>query len=154
MTFKSSQTHTEQIFIDLQILNITKLNDYLTSLLMFRYHHLNNLATFFTNFFITNKKIHKYNTRNSSKFHEPHQRTNYAKHSLSVKGVSVWNNLDSSLTTISAHGIFTPGNPKYTSYITNSMFYITCTSLTSLNVNRYVALYFYSLYYYINSFKL
>jgi hypothetical protein len=32
--------------------------------------------------------------------------TTSSTHALSVKGVNIWNNLDSSLTTISAHRIF------------------------------------------------
>jgi hypothetical protein len=42
MTFKSYSEHTEQIFRDLEILNIEEKNDYLTSIFMFRYHHLGN----------------------------------------------------------------------------------------------------------------
>ena len=37
MTFKSYFDHTERIFNDLKILNLYKLNEYLTSLFMFRY---------------------------------------------------------------------------------------------------------------------
>jgi hypothetical protein len=33
--------HSESIFKDLNILNIFKINDYLTALFMFRYRHLN-----------------------------------------------------------------------------------------------------------------
>ena len=42
MTFKSYLEHTEPIFCDLKILNIYKINDYLTSLFMFRYHYIKN----------------------------------------------------------------------------------------------------------------
>jgi hypothetical protein len=41
MTFKSYFDHSEPIFKDLNILNIFEINDYLTALFMFRYHHLN-----------------------------------------------------------------------------------------------------------------
>jgi hypothetical protein len=47
MTFQSNFSHTEKIFIDLQILNLSKSNNYLTSLFMFRYHHLNNSSQTF-----------------------------------------------------------------------------------------------------------
>jgi hypothetical protein len=46
MTFKSYLDHTEKLFEDLYILTLNKLNDYLTSLFMYRYHHLNNLQEF------------------------------------------------------------------------------------------------------------
>ena len=42
MTFSSHLEHSEKIFQHLEILDINKLNDYLTSLFMFRYHHLKN----------------------------------------------------------------------------------------------------------------
>jgi hypothetical protein len=40
MTFKGYFDHTEPIFNELQILNIYKINDYLTSLFMVKYFHL------------------------------------------------------------------------------------------------------------------
>ena len=40
MTFKSYFDHSEPIFNDLQILNLYKINYYLTSIFMFRYFHL------------------------------------------------------------------------------------------------------------------
>ena len=43
MMFKSYSDHTEPIFCDLNILNLYKLNEYLTSLFVFRYFHLHNL---------------------------------------------------------------------------------------------------------------
>jgi hypothetical protein len=59
MTFQSSFSHTEKIFIDLlhEILDFSKLNNYLTSLFMFRHHHLNNLSKFLTNVFISTTKF-------------------------------------------------------------------------------------------------
>ena len=93
MTFKSYFEHTEPIFQKLQILNIYKVNDYLTSLFMFRYFHLQNLPEIFTNYFLTNKEIHNYNTRNSSSLrYKKCYRTNYTKHTLANKGTDVWNN--------------------------------------------------------------
>jgi beta-xylosidase len=65
---------------------------------MFRYHQLNNLPDFFKNYFVTNNQIHEHikshNTRNASKLHECYKRTNYVnyvKHTLSNKGIDVWN---------------------------------------------------------------
>ena len=66
MTFQSYFDHTEPIFNDLKILNLYKLNDFLTSLFMFRYFHLQNLPEIFNKYFLTNKEIHNYNTRNAS----------------------------------------------------------------------------------------
>ena len=57
MTFKSYFDHTEPIFNDLKILNLYKLNDFLTSLFMFRHFHLQNLPEIFNKYFLTNKNI-------------------------------------------------------------------------------------------------
>jgi hypothetical protein len=43
MTFKSYLEHSEPIFKDLNILDIFKINDYLTALFMFRYHQIKEL---------------------------------------------------------------------------------------------------------------
>ena len=97
MTFNSYLEHNEPILRDLEILNISKINNYLTSLFMFWYHHLNNLPETFTNYFVINNQIHQHNTRNASQLHKPYKITNYAKHTLSNKGVNVWNELDSTV---------------------------------------------------------
>ena len=90
MTFSSHLDHSEKIFQHLNILNLNKLNDYLTSRFMFRYHHLKNLPEFFSaDYYTSNSQIHEHNTRNSMKLHKSYQRTNYVKHSLSNKGVDI-----------------------------------------------------------------
>ena len=93
MTFKSYTEHSEPLFNKLNILSIKKINDFLTSLFMFRYHNLNNLPKYFTNYSVTNNKIHDHNTRNASKLHKSYSRTNYVKHSLCNNGVDIWNKL-------------------------------------------------------------
>ena len=70
---------------------------------MFRYmHHLNNLPDFFKNYFVTNNQIHEHNTRNASKLHKCYKRTNYVKHTLSNKGVDVWNSLETKLNEVNS----------------------------------------------------
>lgn len=64
---------------------------------MFQYYHLKNLPEVFTNYFVTNNQIHHHNTRNASKLHKSYIRTNYVKHSLSNKGLDIWNDLDTKL---------------------------------------------------------
>jgi hypothetical protein len=46
MTFNSYLAHSEPIFKDLKILDIYKINDYLISLFMFRYHYAKNLPEY------------------------------------------------------------------------------------------------------------
>ena len=106
MTFKSYLEHSEPIFKDLNILDIFKINDYLTALFMFRYHHLNNLPDFFKNYFLINNQIHEHNTRNAPKLHKCYKRTNYVKHTLSNKGVDVWNSLETKLNQINSYNTF------------------------------------------------
>ena len=113
MTFNSYFEHTQPIFQELHILNIYKVNDYLTCLFMFRYFHLQNLPEIFTNYFLTNREIHKYNTRNSSSLHKQCYRTNYAKHTLAIKGTDVWNNLPTHYKKIKFDGTFKKTIKKY-----------------------------------------
>ena len=65
MTFKSYFEHTEPIFQELQILNIYKVNDYLTSLFMFRYFHLQNLPEIKKSI-TTTLEIHHLCTKNAT----------------------------------------------------------------------------------------
>ena len=51
MTFNSYLAHSEPIFKGLKILDIYKINDYLISLFMFRYHYAKNLPEVFTDYF-------------------------------------------------------------------------------------------------------
>ena len=52
MTFKSYLEHSDPIFSNLKILNICKINNYLTSLFMFRYHYIKNLPEVFENYIL------------------------------------------------------------------------------------------------------
>ncbi len=95
MTFKSYSDHTEPIFNDLKILNLYKLNEYLTSSFMFRFFHLHNLPEIFTNYFMTNKDILS------------------NKHTLANKGIDVWNNLPLQYKEIRSFPIFKTAMKKY-----------------------------------------
>ena len=66
MTSKSYTEHSEPLFNKLNTLSIKKINNFLASLFMFRYHNLNNLPKYFTNYYVTNNKIHDHITRNAS----------------------------------------------------------------------------------------
>ena len=59
VTFKSHLEHTKPMFKELGILNIFQINDNLTAIFMFQYHHLQNLLEVFENYFVTNNEIHK-----------------------------------------------------------------------------------------------
>ena len=94
MTFKSYLEHAEPMFKELGIFNIFQINDNLTAILMFRYHHLQNLPEIFENCFFTNDQIHQHKTRNKSKLYKYFKRTNYLKYTLRSKGINLWNELE------------------------------------------------------------
>ena len=89
--FKSYFEHGIPIFNELKILELQKINLYLTSLFMFGYFNLQNLPEMFENYFSKNNYFHAYNTRSSLLMHKKYKRTNYTKHFLSCKGIDVWN---------------------------------------------------------------
>jgi hypothetical protein len=106
ITFKSYTEHTEPLFRNLEILNFENINDYLICLFMFRCYYLENLPEVFSNYFTRNDEIHHYNTRTSSQLHKSYKRTNYAKQTLSDKGVNIWNKLDCNYKNIKSYTTF------------------------------------------------
>lgn len=113
MTFKSYFEHSEPLFNDLQILDLYKINSYLTCLFMFRYYNLQNLPEMFENYFSKNNEFHSYNTRSSSLLHKTYKRTNYTKHSLACKGIDVWNGLDNHYKKTGSYSTFKTKIKKY-----------------------------------------
>ena len=99
--FKSYSEHSEPLFNEAKILNIEKINDFLTSLFMFRYHYLDHLPKYFTNYYVTNNKIHEHNTRN------------IVKHSLHNKGVNIWNGLNTDLKNLKSYCTFKKKSKNY-----------------------------------------
>ena len=73
---------------------------------MSRYHYFKNLPEVFTNYFVSNNQIHHHNSRNVSKLHKPYKRTNYVKHTLSNKGVDIWNGLDVNIKNTKSYNIY------------------------------------------------
>ena len=80
---------------------------------MFRYFHLHNLPEIFTDYFLSKKDIHNYNTRNGALLHKKFNRTNYNKHTLANKGTDVWNNLPLQYKEIRSLPIFKATLKKY-----------------------------------------
>ena len=80
---------------------------------MFRYHYLNNLPKYFTNYYVTNNKVHDHNTQNASKLHKSYSRTNYVKHSLCNNGVDIWNKLTPDLKNTKSYDIFKKKSKNY-----------------------------------------
>ena len=105
--FKSYSDHSEPLFLELKILNVYKINDYLCSIFMYRFfYYQNNLPGFYCDYFKQNSELHNYNTRNSTKLHVNFQRTNYRKYTVFNKGVSIWNGLNENIKNIKLYFSF------------------------------------------------
>ena len=106
MTFKSYSDHTKPIFSNLKILNLYNINEYLTSLFVFRYFIYIALPEIFKDYFVVNKDIHNNNTRHASLLHEKCYRKYYNKHTLSTKGIVAWNNIPLRYKEIRSYALF------------------------------------------------
>ena len=106
ITFKSYLEHTDPLFQSLKILNIFKINDYLSCLFMYRFKKQQNLPEFFYGYFTQNNDVHHYNTRNANKLHVNYSRTNYAKHTIVNKGFNIWNSPDQNICNITSYLTF------------------------------------------------
>jgi hypothetical protein len=108
MSFKSNFDHTDPIFLDLKILTIPKINDYLTLLFMYCYHKTEHLPIIFNNLFVNNSDIHHYKTRNASNLHKKYRRTNDVNHSLAIVKVLIFGliKLDIRLKSINSFIVF------------------------------------------------
>ena len=73
---------------------------------MYRYYHLKNLLEAFENYFITNNEIHNYSTRNATKLHKCCKKTNYVVHTLSNKGIDLWNTLDPNHKIVKSYNVY------------------------------------------------
>ena len=92
----------------IHIRNFDDINNEAIALFMFRYFN-NNLPSSFNGFFCLNKHVHYYNKRSSINVHKTadkiQARTNYQKHSIKCKGVSIWNNWPKSIKEIKAFNL-------------------------------------------------
>ena len=88
--FKSYTDHSEPLFLDLKILDIYKINDYLCSIFMYRFNYCQNLSDFYSNYFKQNNEFHSYNTRNSTKLQVSYKRTIITANILSSTKASLY----------------------------------------------------------------
>jgi len=84
--------HTFDLFRQVRILNIVKINILQTGIFMFRYIH-KALPLNFKDYFTFSNEIHNRNTRTKETFRPVRFRTNYRKHSIRHSGPMTWNNL-------------------------------------------------------------
>ena len=102
MTFSKFDTHSNPLFIRLDILKFTDLITFQTAQFMFKFK--NSLApSAFDEFFTPVAHVHTYNTRlaSQSSYYLPSIRTNYGKFNIRYCGPKVWNSLDRTLKSMS-----------------------------------------------------
>jgi len=98
MTFANYNAHTNPLFINLNILKLTDLIFFQTTLFMHDFYS-NNLPISFKSFFNPVNQKHSYNTRLASKssYSLPKARTNYGKFNIKFAGAKIWNEIDESM---------------------------------------------------------
>ena len=84
------RTSTAPLFEDLNILNMAQINKYLVGQMMYRYH-IGELPDVFSNFFMYNRSVHHYDTRQSNQLHLPKFKTCLGMRSLAYWGAELWN---------------------------------------------------------------
>lgn len=99
--------HTLPLFYKFKILSIYDINKHQTGTFMFKYFNRRNLLPpYFKDYFILNKEVHGYNTRNANKIHLEKARTTARQFSLKYYGPVYWNSLNPSLIETSSISIF------------------------------------------------
>ena len=81
--------HSEPIFKNLKLLNLSEIYVYFVQLFMFKYHH-GILPPVFDNLFILNRSVHSHETRQINHLHVP-LRTNLMSKTVRITGVSLYN---------------------------------------------------------------
>lgn len=82
-------SHTKQLFLDLNLLNVPQIRTYQIGEFMFRYDR-GLLPPAYNDFFGHVSKVHSHYTRNSTKYRRIFARTNTRRFSIRFLGVSVW----------------------------------------------------------------
>ena len=97
MTNSNHRAPSAPLFVQLNILDIFKLNSFYTAKFMFSYHH-RLLPSPFLNLFLTSGQIHNYDTRSSAHFRPHTCRTNVKQSTILFRGPKIWNALSLSVT--------------------------------------------------------
>ena len=92
------RTHVIDLYKSYSTLPIDLLHKYQILLFVHKYaHHSNRLPVVFASYFIQNKLIHQYDTRDKCDFHLSTPCSTFGKRSLKYKGSHLWNRLPESL---------------------------------------------------------
>ena len=93
--------HTSPIFARFRALKLIDLVNYSISVVMYRVS-VNDVPPKIAHMFISNQRIHNYNTRKINDLHIQFARTNVRSHTLRLEGIKVWNEFPLSIRSITS----------------------------------------------------
>ena len=96
ITFSHYKTQSTFLFKKCKLLNLSEIHYFKVALFMYKLHH-NKVPLIFQSYFKSNYEIHNYNTRNRDKLRRPTWKHEIMKQSIRLKGVTIWNNVKSSM---------------------------------------------------------
>ena len=105
ISFSEYNAHTDQLFIDYNIMKFVNLNIFLTGMFMYK---VNNglFPRIIQNIFVSNVDIHSYNTRQKYDYHIFPGHTNLSLFSIKYHGPKIWNQLPEQLRKIVSYHLF------------------------------------------------
>ena len=98
-------SHTDKLFKKLNILKIQDLYSFQVACFMYKYSK-NLLPPLFDDYFILNRCINSYETRNSDKFYIPFYRYKLSRSTIRFIGPKIWNSTNTSFKLISSFSSF------------------------------------------------
>jgi hypothetical protein len=114
LQFRKLDCPIKDLYVQYNTLPVPALYDYQILSFMFKYnHHSNVLPSAFNNFFVLNKNVHNYQTRNSNNFHCQMTASRIGNCSLSHRGTHLWNSLPETLKSKTSVNIFQHNLKKY-----------------------------------------
>ena len=90
------KAHTAPLFLDTKILNIYQINEYMTSMFMYKYNH-DLLPNVFKGMFLRGEDVHGYGTRQASALRAPFFKLKMTKSLICYQGPILWNEISKSI---------------------------------------------------------
>ena len=82
-------SHTDCLYKELELLQVTEIYHFLVGQFMFRYHH-KMLPKLFDEYFTKHSEVHDYSTRQSELFRLPDYKKDLGRRCISFTGVKLW----------------------------------------------------------------
>ena len=92
ITRSGYRDHTQPLFDKLKLLNLNNIYQLRVGLLMLKFYQ-GKLPAVFDNMFVYSNTRHDHATRQQHSLYVPLAKTRFRRQSVSVKGVSIWNNV-------------------------------------------------------------